>query len=121
MNLANTDLWVLACYFIAVLAISIYLGRNNNTTEEYFLGGRNFKGWVVGLSMVGTSISSITFLAYPADAFKTSWIRFLPNLMLPIALLFAAYFFLPFFRDGKTTSAYEFLERRFGGSIRPQF
>jgi len=67
---------------------------------------------------VGTSISSITFLAYPGDAFKTSWIRFVPNLMLPIAILFAAYFFLPFFRRGKITSAYEYLEDRFGPSVR---
>jgi SSS family solute:Na+ symporter len=73
---------------------------------------------VIGLSLAGTSISSITFLAYPADAFKTAWLRYLPNLALPLALLVAAFVFLPFFRRAGMTSAYEFLEQRFGPSVR---
>jgi len=72
----------------------------------------------VGLSLVGTSISSITFLAYPGDAFKTAWLRYLPNLMLPIAVVIAAYLFLPFFRKGRTVTAYQYLEARFGPSVR---
>jgi len=68
--------------------------------------------------MVGTSISSVTFLAYPADSFKTSWLRFLPNLMLPVVIITTAYFFLPFFRRNNIISAYEYLEDRFGPSVR---
>ena len=68
--------------------------------------------------MVGTSISSLTFLAYPADSFKTAWLRFLPNVMLPVVIITAAYFFLPFFRRNNIISAYEYLEDRFGPSIR---
>jgi SSS family solute:Na+ symporter len=86
--------------------------------EEYFLGGRRIQGWVIGLSLVGTSISSITFLAYPGDAFKTAWLRFLPNLMLPVAVIIAARYFMPFFRRGSTATAYEYLEDRFGPPIR---
>jgi len=112
------DIAALAAYLLLITGIGFYFSRRNTNTEEYFVGGRSFSGWVIGLSLVGTSISSITFLAYPGDAFKTSWIRFVPNLMLPIAILFAAYFFLPFFRRGKITSAYEYLEDRFGPSIR---
>jgi SSS family solute:Na+ symporter len=112
------DIAALAAYLLLITGIGFYFSRKNTNTEEYFVGGRSFSGWVIGLSLVGTSISSITFLAYPGDAFKTSWIRFVPNLMLPIAILFAAYFFLPFFRRGKITSAYEYLEDRFGPSIR---
>ena len=67
---------------------------------------------------MGTSISSITFLAYPADAFKTDWLRYLPNLALLPAMLVAAFVFLPYFRRGNMTSAYEFLEQRYGPSIR---
>jgi SSS family solute:Na+ symporter len=61
--------------------MGIYLSRRNVSTEEYFVGGRSFNGWVIGLSLVGTSISSVTFVAYPGDAFKTAWLRFLPNLI----------------------------------------
>ena len=118
MSLHPLDIAALAAYLLLITGIGFYFSRRNTNTEEYFVGGRSFSGWVIGLSLVGTSISSITFLAYPGDAFKTSWIRFVPNLMLPIAILFAAYFFLPFFRRGKITSAYEYLEDRFGPSIR---
>ena len=117
-NLGGLDLLVLLLYMAVMLAMGVYFSRRNNSTEEYFLGGRRFSGWVIGLSLVGTSISSVTFLAYPGDAFKTSWLRFLPNLLLPVAVVIAAYVFLPRFREGKTTSAYEFLEHRYGPSVR---
>lgn len=118
MTLSLLDWGVLLVYLAVVLLIGFYFARRNTSTEEYFVGGRRFRGWVIGLSLVGTSISSITFLAYPADAFKTGWLRYLPNLALPVALFVAAYVFLPFFRRGNMTSAYEFLEQRFGPSVR---
>ncbi|MBF5057169.1 sodium solute transporter family protein [Alcanivorax sp. 521-1] len=118
MTLATLDWAVLLAYLAAILLIGFYFARRNTSTEEYFVGGRRFRGWVIGLSLVGTSISSVTFLAYPADAFKTGWLRYLPNLALPLALLMAARVFLPFFRRGNMTSAYEFLEQRFGPSVR---
>lgn len=118
MSLSSLDLVVLAGYFALVVAMGLWFARKNTSTEEYFVGGRRFRGWVIGLSLVGTSISSITFLAYPADAFKTAWLRYLPNLMLPLGVLIAAYYFLPFFRRRQTISAYEFLEERYGPSVR---
>ncbi|MBF1800309.1 sodium:solute symporter family transporter [Alloalcanivorax profundimaris] len=118
MTLATLDWAVLLAYLAAILLIGFYFARRNTSTEEYFVGGRRFRGWVIGLSLVGTSISSVTFLAYPADAFKTGWLRYLPNLALPLALLMAARVFLPFFRRGNMTSAYQFLEQRFGPSVR---
>lgn len=118
MTLTGPDIAVLLTYFAVILGMGLWFARRNTSTEEYFVGGRRFRGWVIGLSLVGTSISSITFLAYPADAFKTAWLRYLPNLMLPLAVLFAAYVFLPIFRRRRTTTAYEFLEERFGPSVR---
>ncbi|MEE9431884.1 MAG: sodium:solute symporter [Melioribacteraceae bacterium] len=118
MNLHWLDITTLVLYMLALVAMGIYFSRKNTTTEEYFVGGRSYSGWVIGLSMIGTSISSVTFLAFPADAFKTAWLRFLPNYTLPIAVLLAAYFFLPFFRRTKIISAYEYLEDRFSPSIR---
>jgi SSS family solute:Na+ symporter len=118
MQLGSLDQLVLFAYMAIVLGMGFYFSRRNVSTEEYFLGGRRFSGWVIGLSLVGTSISSITFIAYPGDAYKTSWLRFLPNLLLPLAVLIAAWLFLPRFREGRATSAYEFLEHRYGPSIR---
>ena len=118
MNLHWLDITTLVVYMLALVGMGIYFSRKNTTTEQYFVGGRSFSGWVIGLSMIGTSISSVTFLAYPADAYKTAWLRFLPNFTLPLTVLLAAYFFLPFFRRTKIVSAYEYLEDRFSPSIR---
>ncbi|AQQ71688.1 Na(+)/glucose symporter [Limihaloglobus sulfuriphilus] len=118
IKIGYIDTIAIVGYFVVMAVIGYICSRKNKSTEEYFVGGRSFGGWVIGLSLVGTSISSISFLAYPADSFKTSWIRYLPNIALPIAVLIASRTFLKFFRDKRTTSAYQFLEARFGTSIR---
>ena len=118
MNLSTLDLITLFAYLGGMALMGLWFSRKNVDTEQYFVGGRSFPGWAIGLSMVGTSISSVTFLAFPADAYKTAWLRFLPNLMLPVAVLVAAFVFLPFFRRGNLTTAYEYLEERFGPSVR---
>ena len=118
MKLHWLDITALVAYLGILVAMGLYFSRKNTNTEEYFVGGRSFSGWVIGLSMIGTSISSITFLAFPADAFKTAWLRILPGFTLPLVIIIAAYFFLPFYRRTKITSAYEYLENRFGPSIR---
>lgn len=118
MQLEAFDLVTLLAYLGGMLAIGFYFSRRNTSTEEYFLGGRQFAGWVVGLSLVGTSISSITFLAYPADGFKAAWLRYLPNLMLPLAAIAAVWVFIPIFRRYSLTTAYEYLEYRFGPGVR---
>lgn len=112
------DYLVLVAYLVAITAMGLYFSRKNTSTEEYFLGGRRFSGWAIGLSMVGTAISSITFLAMPADAFKTTWIRFITYGGLPIAITIAVIWIVPLYREGRITSVYEFLEARFGPSVR---
>ncbi len=118
MQLHWIDAAIIIAYLLGMQAMGWYFSKRNTSTEEYFVGGRSFRGWIIGLSMVGASISSVTFVAYPADAYKTAWLRYLPNLMLPLAVLFAAYVVLPFFRRGKTLTAYQYLEQRFGPSVR---
>ena len=116
--LHGLDIATLLAYLAGMAAMGLYFARRNRDTEEYFVGGRRFPGWVIGLSMVGTAISSVTFLSMPADSFKTYWLRFLPYAMVPAAAAVAAWVFVPFFRRGRVTSAYEYLEARFGPSVR---
>jgi len=118
LKLQWLDLTTLLGYLLGMLAIGFYFSRRNTSTEEYFLGGRRFAGWVIGLSLIGTSISSITFLAYPADGFKTAWLRYLPNLMLPLAAIVAVTLLIPIYRRYSLTTAYEYLELRFGPGVR---
>lgn len=117
VNLHLPDLIVLGAYFSVTLALGAYYSRKNTSTEEYFLGGRAFPGWALGLSLLGTSMSSLTFIAYPADGFKTTLVRLTLVLTFPLIALFSAYVLLPFFRRGTVTSAYEYLARRFGRSV----
>ncbi len=112
------DWAVIAAYFAGMAWIAWFVRRQARTTEGYFLGSRAMPGWAVGFSIAGTAISSITFMALPADAYKTAWLRMLPNFVLPLGVLAGSLFFLGIYRDGRTTTAFEFLEARFGPSTR---
>ena len=112
------DIIVLVVYFLGVSLAGIYFSKRNKTTEAYFLGNRNFPSWAIGISLVGTSISSISFLAYPGDAFKTAWLRLIPAFALPVAIIIASIWFLPFFRSRQYTTAFEYLGLRFGKGAR---
>jgi solute:Na+ symporter, SSS family len=118
MGIRTADLIVVILYMLGTAAIGVYFSKRNKTTEEYFLGGRSFPGWAIGLSMIGTSISSITFLALPAAAFALDWRQSSTYLTLPIICTLAIIFFIPIFRKKKITSAYEYLEERFGPGAR---
>ena len=118
MGIRFADLIVLALYFVGMSLFGLYFARKNKNTEAYFLGNRNFPGWVIGISMIGTGISSISFLAYPADAYKTTWLRLLPGFTYPISALIGAFVFMPFYRRTRATSAFEYLEKRFGPTMR---
>lgn len=118
MKLHLIDWVCIAIYLGGMAAMGLYFARRNKDTEEYFVGGRRIPGWAIGLSMVGTAISSITFLTLPADAYKTYWLRFLPYVFMPVAAALTAWLIIPFFRRGQSMTAYEYLEARFGPSIR---
>lgn len=112
------DWCILAVYFCAMAAVGPIFARRNKNTEGFFLGNRSFPAWLLGVAMFATSISSVTVVAYPADAYKTAYLRLLPAFMLPFGILVASWIFLPFFRRTRCTSAYEFLESRFGSGVR---
>lgn len=118
IDIRPLDLVVLILYLLGMIAVGIWFARRNDSTEEYFVGNRSFPGWAIGLSLLGTSISSVTFLAFPAAAFVLDWRQLVSNLMLPIVAVLAVLVFIPFFRRGTLTSAFEYLEERFGKTAR---
>lgn len=112
------DWAILAVYFVGVASIGPLFARRNKSTESYFVGNRQFPAWLLGLAMFATSISSITVVAYPADAYKAAYLRWLGTLMLPLGIYIGWKFFLPFYRRNRCTSAFEYLEGRFGNGVR---
>ena len=108
------DVVAVVAYLGGTLGIALFFARRNTNTEEYFVGGRSFAGWVIGLSMLGTIVSSGTFLALPAAAYALDWRQLSVNLALPFVAVLAVVVFIPLFRQGRTTSAFEYLGRRYG-------
>ena len=63
MDLSWVDISVIGGFFGLLAWMGYYFSRRNTSTEQYFLGGRSFPSWAIGISMVGTIISSIMHLA----------------------------------------------------------
>jgi SSS family transporter len=112
------DYVVLGVYFIPLLLVGRAFSRTNKSTEDFFLGGRNVPSWAAGLSIYGTQLSAITFLAIPAKAYAENWEFFVANLCILVVAPVVVYFYLPFFRGLGLTSVYEYLERRFDVVVR---
>ncbi len=112
------DIAVIVVHFTVITLIGSHFARRSQSTERYFVGGRSYPGWLIGISMFGAVISSITFVAYPADAFRTGYLRYVICITLPVAILIASRLFIPFFRRGRITSVFEYLEKRFGPRTR---
>jgi len=109
------DYAVVAGYFAVVASIGLWAARRRKrTTDEYFLANRRMPGWVVGFAIVGTVISSVSFVALPGAAFARNWWLIVPNLTVPLVLLFAVRYVVPFYRRVVRMSSYEYLEKRFG-------
>ena len=117
-QLATLDWIVLAGFIMALVAITYRSSHQADDTEGYFLAGRSAPGWVVGLSFIGTSISSLSFLAFPAAAYKGNWSGLVPFLVFPVMAIFAHYVCIPLYRRTGFLSGYELLQKRFGSFAR---
>ena len=115
LPLRMLDQIVIGLGFVLLLIIGGVCSRRGQTDEGYFLAGRSMPGWAVGFSMMATIVSSMTFLALPAFAFgEGNWKNCLSLFTYLPAILVAIYLFIPFYRGSRVSSAYEYLERRFG-------
>ncbi len=115
---AFPDYVVLAIYLLLMVGIGVYFAKKSTNTEDFFLAGRKIPWWAAGISIFGTQLSAITFMAIPATAYGSDWRRFVGQLMVMPVFLIVIYSFLPLFRRLHITTAYEYLEQRFSLSIR---
>lgn len=112
------DTWVVALYLLATMALGAWFARRKQDSERFMAAGRSLPGWAVGLSIFGTYVSSISFLANPGKAYSGNWNPFVFSLSLPLAAWVATRWFVPFYRSSGEVSAYHHLERRFGAWAR---
>ena len=108
------DIIVFLLFTGGVVAFGCSFFKKKGTSEEFTSAGRSLPGWVVGVSIFATYVSSISYLGYPGKAFSGDRNAFVFSLSIPIASYFAARYFVPFYRSQDSISAYSFLENRFG-------
>src|SRR5690606_27892211 len=105
-------------YLIVLVIIGLYFSKKQKSTEDYCSGGGRIPWWASGLSVFGTLLSALTFMAIPAKAFLTDWSYFFLNIAAILITPVIAIYFIPYFNKLKISTAYEFLEMRFNYTAR---
>ena len=97
----------------AIVGYGAWKNRKNDSITDYLKGGNSARWWTVGLSVMATQASAITFLSTPGQAFHDGmgFVQFYFG--LPFAVIIICLFFIPLYHKLKVFTAYEFLEQRF--------
>lgn len=109
---------VLIVYFFGMLYIGVIYGKGNKTTEDYFLGSRQIPWWAIGLSVMATQCSAVSFIGIPGWGYASGLDRITYTFQFPIVVAVLMITFIPFFYNTKVVSVYEYLEKRFGAKSR---
>ena len=112
-KLHAVDWIILSVTLIFIVAYGTYVTRKNDSVTDYIKGGSDSKWWTIGLSVMATQASAITFLSTPGQAFHSGmgFVQFYFG--LPIAMVIICVVFIPIYHKLKVYTAYEFLEGRF--------
>ncbi len=103
---------------LLMIGIGYYLSRKQETSEEFFVGSRHMPWWAVGMSMIATLMSTLSYLGGPGEIIQHGLSITLALIGTPIAFLVVGYLWVPFFMQLRLTSAYEYLDFRFGPGVR---
>ena len=106
--------WVVLCStLLAIVVYGTWQTRGSKNVQDYLKGGNTSKWWTIGLSVMATQASAITFLSTPGQAFNDGmgFVQFYFG--LPIAMIIICMVFIPLYHRLKVYTAYEFLENRF--------
>lgn len=112
------DLLVLVITILFIVLYGAYKTRGSSNVEDYIRGGNEARWWTVGLSVMATQASAITFLSTPGQAFHSGmgFVQFYFG--LPIAVVIICLVFIPIYHRLKVYTAYEYLEGRFDRKTR---
>ena len=112
------DFIIFIVFTLGVVVFGCSFFKKGSSADEFTSAGHSIPGWVVGMSIFATYVSSISYIGYPGKAFASNWNAFVFSLSIPIASYFAAKYFVPFYRHSGSVSAYTFLEEKFGAWAR---
>jgi len=118
-RLAPVDVVILVLYFALVVFIGFYAKGKANTSEDFFLAGREMTAWIAGLSFVSANLGSLELMGWAGAAYQYGilathwyWIGAIP------AMLFLGIVMMPFYYISKTHSVPGYLHLRFGEAAR---
>lgn len=108
------DWFVLLGTLLGIVAYGMYATRKQMDAESYLLGNRQMPWWTIGISVMATQASAVTFISVPGKAYQDGlgFIQF--YLGMPLAILVVSAVFIPLYYKMQVYTAYEFLEHRFG-------
>ncbi|MYL36364.1 sodium:solute symporter [Halobacillus litoralis] len=107
------DYIIFVVYVLGTAFIGAAFGKNQKSTKDYFLGGRSIPWWAIGLSVMATQASAITFIGAPGWGYDGGLTRIITFINVPLAMAFLIATIVPFFYKTEVYTAYEYLERRF--------
>ena len=112
------DWWILLGTLVSIAVYGVYKTRGKNSADSYALTDHQTPWWTIGISVMATQASAITFLSTPGQAFADGmgFVQFYFG--LPLAMMVIAFLFVPLFYKQKIQTAYEFLEKRFDRRMR---
>jgi SSS family transporter len=117
-SFTTIDFIVLIVYVVGIAIFGAFFGKNQKTTKDYFLGGRNIPWWAIGLSVMATQASAITFIGAPGWGYSGGLERMNTFINVPLVMAFLMVTIVPFFYRTEVYTAYEYLEKRFDTKTR---
>lgn len=118
MGFTLIDGIVIVVYLIVVAVFGIWSAGTQTSTTDYFLGGRSMPWWAILFSVVATETSTLTFISIPAVAYGGNLTFLQLTFGYIIGRVIVAIWFLPGYVHGELTTAYQYLEKRFGSGMR---
>jgi len=118
MGFSNIDIAIIVIYLVGVTLAGSWYGRKMKTSRDYFLGGKELHWWLVGFSIVASETSTLTFISVPGLAYKGNMHFLQLAIGYFIGRLLVSFFMIPAYYKGEIETAYDFLGKRFGTSLR---
>lgn len=117
-TLEPLDWCIVGAYGVAVVLIATWAKRKQRGSEDYLMGGRALPWWLIGMSIIATAFSSISLLGWTGKGYSDGprWFQLQAGELA--AILIVCVLFLPYFARLNLTTAYEYLEKRFGPRAR---
>lgn len=112
------DYLIIIGYLLGVTVAGVIIGAKQKSAKDYFLGGKNLSWWSVGFSIVASETSTLTFISIPGLAYKSNFHFMQLVFGYFIGRVIVSLVFIPAYYRGDLETAYDFLGKRFGSSLR---